>query len=133
MNKLVVLIIALIILVTTACGQQEPREIELKEYTITELTESDLKAVDKITIKNGETGDVKTIEDQQDVTAWLDFIKGIQFTPDLDQNQREGWLYMITLYEGNRKVLEFYPNYIDDIYFKVENDVISKFDELFKS
>ncbi|HHY74976.1 MAG TPA: hypothetical protein GX497_17445 [Bacillus bacterium] len=124
----------LFILVLGACSSQEaPREIELKPYKLAELAKQDFSKVDKIAIKSGETGEEKTFEDKEQVQDFIKNIEAVTFTPDINQERRAGWTYMITFYEGRKKAFEFYPNYIDDIYFKQDDSVVAIVEELFNS
>ena len=124
----------LFILILGACSsQEEPREIELKPYTLMDLAKQDFVNVDKITIKNGETGEEKTFEDKEKVSTFIKSLENAYFTPDVNQNKREGWTYWISFYEGSKKVYEFYPTYIDNIYFKPDEKVMAAIEDLFKS
>ncbi|EKN68221.1 hypothetical protein P9E76_20510 [Schinkia azotoformans] len=120
--------------VMSACSSEEaPREIELKPYTLMDLAEQDFAGVDKITIKSGETGEEKMFEDPEQVSNFIKNMEDAYFTPDINQEKRTGWTYWVKLYEGKKMVYEFYPSYVDDIYFKPDEKVIANIEELFNS
>jgi hypothetical protein len=125
----------LVFFVLSACTSQEeaPREIELKPYTLMDLANQDFSKVDSITIKSGETGEEKTFEDSEQVSNFLKNMEGAYFTPDINQEKRTGWTYWVKLYEGRKMVYEFYPTFIDDIYFKPDEKVVSNIEELFET
>lgn len=134
MKGLFLIPLFLILFVITACSsQEEPREIELKPYTLADLAKKDFTNVDRITIKSGETGEEKTFEDKEQISTFMKKMEDAYFTPDINQEKRTGWTYMVTFYEGGKKVLEFYQNFIDDIYFKPDEKVITNIEELFNS
>lgn len=124
----------LVFFVMSACSSEEaPREIELKPYTLMDLAKQDFANVDKITIKSGETGEEKTFEDPNQVSTFMKNMEDAYFTPDINQEKRTGWTYWVKLYEGRKMVYEFYPSYVDDIYFKPDEKVVANIEELFKS
>ena len=134
MKGLFLIPLFLILFVITACSsQEEPREIELKPYTLADLAKMDFTNVDKIKIKSGETGEEKTVEDKEQISTFMKNMENAYFTPDVNQEKRTEWSYMVTFYEGGKKVLEFYPNFIDDIYFKPDEKVIANIEGLFNS
>lgn len=134
MKGMLLLPVFLFLFVLGACSsQEEPREIELKPYTLMDLAKQDFTNVDKIVIKSGDTGEAKTVEDKEQISAFLKNMESAYFTPDVNQKKREGWTYLITFYAGSKEVFEFYPTYIGDIYFKPDDKVMANIEELFKS
>lgn len=134
MRKQIIGIVFLLILLMTACSQKEEvRSIELKPYTLTELAKMDFTGVDRITIKDGSTGEEREFTDQAKIKNWLQSMDAAYFTPDINQEKREGWTYWITLYEGKKEVFEFYPNNINDIYFKPDEKVMENIEELYNA
>lgn len=124
----------LVFFIMSACSSEEaPREIELKPYTLMDLANQDFAGVDKITIKSGETGEEKTFEDPEQVSSFIKNMGDAYFTPDINQEKRSGWTYWVKLYEGKKMVYEFYPSYVDDIYFKPDEKVIANIEGLFNS
>lgn len=125
----------LVFFVLSACSSQEeaPREIELKPYTLMDLAKQDFAGVDKIIIKSGETGEEKTFEDPEQVSSFMKNMEDAYFTPDVNQEKRTGWTYWVKLFEGNKMVYEFYPSYVDEIYFKPDDKVVSNIENIFNS
>lgn len=126
-------VLAVLFLLGACSSQEAPREIELKPYTLADLAKQDFSKVNKITIQSGETGEEKTVEDNEQISNFMKNMEDAYFTPDISQEKREGWTYLLTFYEGRKKVFEFYPHYVDDIYFKPDEKVMTSIDELFNS
>lgn len=134
MKKIFLIPLFLVLFVMGACSSQEaPREIELKPYTLMDLANQDFAGVDKITIISGETAEEKTFEDPDQVSTFMKNMEDAYFTPDINQEKRTGWTYWVKLYEGKKKVFEFYPTHVDGIYFKPDEKVVSNIEELFNS
>ncbi|WP_017754020.1 hypothetical protein [Calidifontibacillus oryziterrae] len=134
MRKLLIILLTLFILALTACGQKEQRTIELQPYTLAELSKIDLTKISKITINSNETGEKKTITDKTVIKTWVENMNVAYFIPDVVQEKNTtDWTYDLTLYEGNKKVFHFLPNYIDDIYFKPDEKVMKSIEDLYNS
>lgn len=134
MKKLLIILTLLFISILTGCSQEEQRSIELKPYTLAELTKIDLSKVSKIKITSNEDGETVTLTDEATINEWVDNMSDAYFTPDVVQDKASTeWTYELTLYEGNKKVLKFLPNYIDDIYFKPDEKVIKNIETLYNS
>lgn len=134
MKKLLITLTVLFISILTGCGQEEQRSIELQPYTLAELSKVDFSKVSKIKINSNEDGKTITITDQATINKWVDNMNDAYFTPDVVQDKASTeWTYKLTLYEGNKKVFEFLPNYIDDIYFKPDEKVIKNIETLYNS
>lgn len=134
MKKLFAVLIVLFISILTGCGQEDQRSIELQPYTLAELSKVDLSKVTKINIKSNEDGEKVAITDQVAINKWIENMKDAYFTPDVVQEKKTTeWDYELTLYEDNKKVFQFFPNYIDDIYFKPDEKVMQNIDKLYNS
>jgi hypothetical protein len=114
-----------------ACQGQHEQPKEVKPVLITELYQGDFSKVDKLTIRSGSTGELRTITDKEKIGQWLDFIQDIRFVPDPDQEPRSGWRYWIALYEGENKVFELFPNNIHGVYYIPDEQVMASMAELF--
>lgn len=118
--------LALLFLFLVACeGQQD------KPVLFTTLYKGDLTKVDKITIQNGITGELREITDKEKITKWIDSIKSIDFVPESNQEKQKGWKYRVTLYNGENKEFEFFNNRIGDMYYKQNEQINSSLEELF--
>ena len=95
-------------------------------------TEVGIGDVDKIIIVDGSNGYIKTLTDVQQINEFLALIKDIEFSPQDNQEKRAGFLYSITLYEGERK-FNFSLNQIGDTYYNTEPDIYPIVDGYYNS
>lgn len=78
--------------------------------TISELYNGDIMNVDRIAILDGGTGKEKTYENADHIVSFLVAIKDETFTLNSDQGERDGFSYVVALYEGEKLKMEFSPN-----------------------
>lgn len=84
--------------------------------------EANIEHVDQVIIQDGSTGASKTITKQEDINEFLSLVKEITFTPQDNQEERVGWLYSITLFDG-QKEFKFTLNHIDNTYYDTSPDI----------
>ena len=94
-------------------------------------TEDGIESVDKIVIADGSTGYIKTLTDVKQINEFLGLIKDIEFSPQDNQEKRDGFLYSITLYDGEAQ-FNFSLNQIDDTYYNTEPDIYPIVDGYYK-
>jgi len=87
--------------------------------------------IDKVIIQDGSTGASKTITKQEDIVQFLSLIKAIEFTPQVNQEERVGWLYDITLVDGEKE-FKFTLNHIDNTYYDSNPDIHPIVDNYYK-
>jgi len=95
-------------------------------------TEDGIESVDKIVILDGSTGYKKTLTDMKQINEFLSLIKDIEFSPQDNQEKRDGFLYSITLYDGEAQ-FNFSLNQIGDTYYNTEPDIYPIVDGYYKS
>lgn len=117
------LLLALLLFVTflTGCG--------LETKTFTEFYESDIEDVTKIKILDGSTGYSKFITDKTVINEFLGEIKDIQFIPEENQEDREGYRYSISLFQDEEMTLSFTLN---DHYYYTKSDIYPMVDTVHK-
>lgn len=94
--------------------------------------EAEIENVDQIIIQDGSTGALKTITKKEQIDEFLSLIKDIQFTPEENQEKRDGWLYRITLVDGE-KTFQFTLNQIQNTYYKSNPDIYPIVDDFYKN
>ena len=95
-------------------------------------TEDGIENVDKVVILDGSTGYTKTLTDVAQINEFLALIKDIEFSPQDNQEKRDGFLYGITLYDGEAQ-FNFSLNQIGDTYYNTEPDIYPIVDGYYKS
>ena len=94
-------------------------------------TEDGIENVDKVVILDGSTGYTKTLTHIEQINEFLALIKDIEFSPQDNQEKRDGFLYGITLYDGEAQ-FNFSLNQIGDKYYDTEPDIYSIVDGYYK-
>ena len=125
MKKTLFLLALLSLLVMSACSNNKPQSLE--EFYINAKIEN----IDKVIIQDGSTGASKTITSQEQIDEFLSFIKEIEFTPQENQEQREGWRYGIILFEGE-EVFKFTLSEINETYYDSNPDIFPIVDSYYK-
>jgi len=115
----------LFIVLLTGCG--------LETKTFKEFYKNDLEDVTKIQVQDGSTGYSKTITDKKVIGEFLSEIKDVQFIPEENQEDRDGFLYAITLYEGEQMTFIFTENEVTDYYYYTEPDIYPIVDSFYKN
>ena len=95
-------------------------------------TEDGIENVDKVVILDGSTGYTKTLTDVAQINEFLVLIKDIEFSPQDNQEKRDGFLYGITLYDGEAQ-FNFSLSQIDDVYYDTEPDIYPIVDGYYKA
>ncbi|WP_250886601.1 hypothetical protein [Bacillus sp. SM2101] len=99
--------------------------------TLLQLYEHQLSKVSTVTIVDGSTGYKKTVIDQQVIEAFLENIQYVKFIPDVNQEQRDGFRYAITLYEMEDVTFKFSLTKVDGVYYHTEPDMFPIVDEFY--
>ncbi|WP_339194728.1 hypothetical protein MKY27_09765 [Solibacillus sp. FSL R5-0449] len=115
----------LFIILLTGCG------LETKNFT--EFYKNDLEDVTKIQVTDGSTGYSKIITDKKVIGDFLSEIKDVQFIPEENQEDRAGFRYAISLYEGEQMTFIFTENEVTDYYYYTEPDIYPIVDSLYKN
>lgn len=126
MKKSLFLTLLLSLFLVSACtnGKTQP----LEEFYRDEQIEN----VDKVIIQDGSTGASKTITKQEQIDEFLSQIKDIEFTPQDNQEKREGWRYGVALFDGERE-FKFTLSEIGNTYYDSNPDIHPIVDDLYKN
>lgn len=103
------------------------------EKTLPELYERNLKEVTKITILDGATGSKKTITDKSVIQDFINHIKDIKFILDENQEDKEGFHYSITLFQGEEEPFSFSLTHVDGRYYHTKPDIFPIVDDFYKN
>ncbi|SFM46848.1 hypothetical protein SAMN03159341_1366 [Paenibacillus sp. 1_12] len=127
------IIITLLLLITGCQGKTDP--IHLKPITLSEAYPGSIMEVDKIELLDGSSGERKIIENKGEIKQWISKIKDIKLNPEDKQEGRVGYIFGISLYEGEKIMLGFIPNQINKMYYKTniefEQHIRTFFEEQF--
>ena len=105
----------------------------LEAKTLSEFYGKEFEDVTKIEILNGSTGYKKIVTDKKVINDFLSELKDIQFIPDDNQDERVGFLYSNTLFQGENITFSFSPNEIDDHYYYTEPDINPIIDSFYEN
>ena len=125
MKKTFFLILLVSLLLLSACSNGKTQSLE--EF----YKDAKIENVDKVIIQDGSTGASKTITKQEDIVEFLSLIKAIEFTPQDNQEERSGWRYGITLFDGEKE-FKFTLNHIDNTYYDSNPDIHPIVDNYYK-
>jgi len=105
---------------------------ESEPLTLNDFYQRDIEDVTKIEIIDGSTGDKKVVNDKQIIDDLLYQIKEIKFIPDENQEKRTGYLYNVSLYQGN-ETYSFSSNKINDTYYFTEPNIEPILQDFYKN
>lgn len=117
------LLICLLLLSACSNGKTQSLEEFYKDVKI--------ENVDKVIIQDGSTDYSKTITNQEQIGEFLSLIKEIEYTPQDNPEERKGWRYGITLFDGEKE-FKFTLNQIDNTYYDSNPDIYPIVDNYYK-
>ena len=125
MKKYLFLLLIISLVLISACSNGKKQSLE-RFYK-----DAKIENVDKVIIHDGSTGYSKTIVNQEQIDEFLSLIKEIEYTPQDNQEKREGWRYGITLFDGEKE-FKFTLNQIDHTYYDSNPDIRPIVDSYYK-
>ncbi|SDM86708.1 hypothetical protein SAMN05518871_102432 [Psychrobacillus sp. OK028] len=125
MKKYLFLILLVSLFLLSACNNGKTQSLE--EF----YKDAKIESVEKVIIQDGSTGYSKTIVEQEQIDEFVTLIKGVVFTPQENQEKREGWRYCISLFDGEKE-FNFTLNEIDNIYYDSSPDIHPIVDNYYK-
>lgn len=125
MKNPLVIILMLGLFIVTACKEVKTKYLE--EF----YKDAKIENIDKVIIQDGTTGASKVITEREHIDEFLSLIKDIEFTPQDNQEKREGWRYGITLFDNERE-FTFTLNEIGDTYYDTNPDIHLVVDNYYK-
>lgn len=104
------------VLMLTACGStaKDPNEgVAMDKKELEAYYPGDITKVDRIEIRNS-AGDTRSFNDRKQISEWIEKIRHLIITPDPNQEDHNGFLYDVDLYEKDVQKLSFTPISIGD-------------------
>lgn len=114
-----------ILLLTAACADAKPRTLE--QF----IQDAKIEQADKLVIRDGNSGQARTVTKRDKIDEFLALVKDITFTPQRNQADRTGWRYEITLADGDRE-FRFATESIDGTYYDTNPDIRPIVDEFYR-
>ncbi|WP_165346889.1 hypothetical protein [Gottfriedia acidiceleris] len=74
--------------------------------SFSEVYHGNLNEISKIEVTNGQNGEISVITDQKAIKNFISDIKVIKVTQNKNTNVK-GWLYSVTLYNQDKKLMSF--------------------------
>lgn len=127
-NLMIVLMLTISVVVsgcTAEANNDEPVSLGL-------LYPGEIERVDRMEVMSGSTGEKKTYNDTEQVQGWLKSIQDIEWIVSPDQSKKDGFLYSVSLFEGDKKTMSFTPNFIDGKYYETDERVVEATEVLFE-
>lgn len=125
MKKCFFLILLVSLFFVSACTNGKTQSLEAF------YKDANIENVDKVIIQDGSTGASKTITEQDQINEFLSLVKDIEFTPQDNQEKRDGWRYGITLFDSKRE-FKFTLSEIDNTYYDSNPDIHPIVDDYYK-
>lgn len=119
-----ILLLSSLIMLSACTGAKEQ---SLEEF----YKDAKIENVDKVILQDGTTGDSESITDQRQLKEFLTLIKNIEFTQEDNQKERKGWLYGITIFDGEKE-FKFTLSQIGATYYKSNPDIYPIVDNYYK-
>jgi len=125
------MLIGVILAIGTGCAKEE---IEPDQTTkqLQNFYPGDITNVTLVKIRSGETGELRTLSDKDKVRQWIETIKSMEFVPDPNQEGRAGFLYSVSLYEGEALKLGFTNNTMGKHYYLNNEQLLEQIRMQFK-
>ncbi|MEC0247422.1 hypothetical protein P4H65_16670 [Paenibacillus chitinolyticus] len=131
-------IFLLIVLSLLVVGCEKSRkvinpEIEMSPKPLANYFQSEWDKIDRIDIRNGSTGELRTFTEKEIVRKWIDEARTIEITPDPNQEQRTGFRYSANLYEGDQQKFGFTDGHIGNVYILSSEQLYNQLKNLYES
>ncbi|MFE6798277.1 hypothetical protein [Paenibacillus chitinolyticus] len=126
-------IFLLIVLILSATGCQNRPEAEPTPKPLEDFYQADWDKMDRIEIRNGATGELKTFKEKKILRKWIDEARIIEITPDPNQEARTGFRYSANLYEGDQLKFGFTDSHIGNVYILPSEQLHNQLKGLFES
>lgn len=130
LKLLFILVSILTLILLSACKQADPKI--LKATTIANLYSGDILDVDKIVLVDGSTGERLSVMDIDEVTRILELLKDELIIPDENQEASVGYIFRVILFENDKLVMDFIPNQVQGINYKINEKLYQNLKEIFE-
>lgn len=127
MMKWTRLLLVFVILFASGCSQQSSSAPQ----SLSDLYPGDIRNVDRVEIVDGSSGEKKSFAQYDAISKWIERIEHVVFTPDPDQEKRDGFSFSVKLLEGGKQKLSFTTNSINDRYYITDESFYEAIKEFF--
>ncbi len=121
------LLLTSLLCLVTACNPVTPKTQPLEAF----IEEQGLTEIDRVILQDGSTGEMKTLQDPEQIEEFLSLIKNIEYIPQENQDGRVGWRYRIRLFEQLNE-FDFTLSEIDGVYYDSEPDIYPIVEEYYQ-
>ncbi|MFE4572900.1 hypothetical protein [Paenibacillus chitinolyticus] len=125
--------IRFVFLILSATGCQNRPEAEPAPKPLEDFYQADWGKMDRIEIRNGATGELKTFKEKELLRKWIDEARSIKITPDPSQEKRKSFRYSANLYEGDQLKFAFTDSQIGNVYILPSEQLHNQLKSLFES
>ncbi|PZD93210.1 hypothetical protein DNH61_24505 [Paenibacillus sambharensis] len=125
-------LLMIIVLLAGCSAEAPPGKAELKTQRLHEFYPGSISNVEAVEILDGSTGDRKLISDELMVRDWINQVKDMIFVPDPNQEGRTGFLYEVSLFEGEERKLSFTPSAVGGHYYLHNEKLLARVEALFQ-
>ncbi|MCF2943356.1 hypothetical protein [Paenibacillus tarimensis] len=126
-------LLMIIALLAGCSAEAPPGKKELKTQRLHEFYPGSISNVEAVKILDGSTGDRKLISDELMVRDWINQVKDMIFVPDPNQEGRTGFLYEVSLFEGEERKLSFTPSVVGGHYYLHNEKLLEHVEALFEA
>ncbi|RAP77708.1 hypothetical protein [Paenibacillus montanisoli] len=126
------LLLFVIAVIATGCGNTPTaKESDLTTKKMNEFYPGDISNVELIEITDGETGERRVFTNKQQIDEWINQVKDMDFVPDPNQGERDGFLFSVSLFEGQEKKLSFTTNYLGGHYYIHKEELLTAINDFY--
>ena len=115
------------ILILSACTNGNGKTQSLEEF----YKDEKMEHIETVVIQDGSTGASKTIINHEQIDEFLALVNEIEFTPQENQEKRDGWRYGLTLFDGEKE-FKFTLEHINNTYYDSNPDIHPIVDTYYK-
>ncbi|MFS0836525.1 membrane lipoprotein lipid attachment site-containing protein [Paenibacillus sp. 1P03SA] len=134
MKKIFFLVV--LILLVAGCEKSEKDinpEIGMSPQSLENYFQVDWAKIDRIDIRNGATGELRTFKEKEILRKWIDETRIIEITPDPSQEGRTGFRFSANLYEGDQLKFGFTDGHVGKVYILSSDLLYNQLKSLYES
>ncbi|SEG56673.1 hypothetical protein [Paenibacillus sp. UNC499MF] len=125
-----IFLLTVLTLLLTGC-QNRPAEPDPKP--LADYFKGEWDKIDRIDMRNGATGEVRTFKEKEILRKWIDETRIIKITADPNQEARTGFRYSANLYEGDKLKFGFTDGRIGNVHILSSELLYNQLESLFES
>jgi hypothetical protein len=125
------LCLVLMVLFLGACSVPE------KAYHFSDITEVKEEEVSRVEMRDGSTGELRTVVQREDIEALFNILKTLEYTRQTPQNQTTGYTYYADFYSGDNRLLRITFSgervQVDNTNYLINREILDFLEKIFKS